>query len=421
MLAAQQKLIDLRQKHRSQHKQRDPLREAHGRCPTTPIQPYKPVEKLPKHLGWGSDSLTAAIRSAEARRSEHAERVVARGLSWLPTAPSLSLTVDNHKIGSREESPTEGPIRLYPDIAMAMLKQQFVTSGRIWLLLHYIDEQGCGWVDIDEARERLTRKAAVLRVCGWRQLRKLLAQGEGVFWQRHNNRIWLRSISKIAAALGVQRLSGLPVVLPLDVLLQSIGTVRAHFYASFHSGRHSKGHHSEPRPVGREKLQQLGRISRRTQRRYEQRAKVHCQHNYAITKQYSEESHQEQAWRRGRAVFLFTDYQGKLGRKEATYTAWQLPNSYKGPHDRLARGRQKRINRELADLYMKGMTGNGKFSDPEKRPQKPGLFRCFFANGFKAGENYNRFPKQDAYWRSNQNRGGGCRLWHLLPAQESER
>jgi hypothetical protein len=304
---------------------------------------------------------------------------------------------------------------------MAMLKQQFVASGRIWLLLHYIDEHGCGWVDIDEARERLTRKAAVHRVCGWRQLRKLLAQGEGVFWERHNNRIWLRSISKIAAALGVQRLSGLPVVLPLDILLQSIGTVRAHFYASFHSGRHGKGNDSEPKPVGRERLQQLGHISRRTQRRYERRAYVSCQPNYAITRQYSEENHQEQAWRRGRAVFLFTDYQGKLGRKEATYTAWQIPNSYKGPHDRLAKGQQKRINRELADLYMKGMTGNGKFSDPERRPQKPKLSRCFFANGLKAGKSYNRFPKQDAYWRSNQNRGGGCRLWHLLPAQESER
>jgi hypothetical protein len=303
---------------------------------------------------------------------------------------------------------------------MAMLKRQFVASGRIWLLLHYIDEQGRGWVDIDFAREQLTQKAASLRVCGWRQLRKLLAQGEGVYWQRQNNRIWLRSITKIAAALGVQRLNGLPVALPLRILLQSIGTVRAHFYASFHSGRQGKGNHDQPRPVGRERLQQLGHISRRTQRRYEKRANIRCQNNYAITRHYSIERHQEQACKRGRAVFLFTDYQGKLGPKEATYTAWQLPNSYKGPHDRLARGQQKRINRELADLYMKGMTGNGKFSIPEERPLKSGLNRCFFSNGSQASKNYNRFPKQDAYWLNNQNRGIDCRLWHLLPGQDDE-
>jgi hypothetical protein len=418
LLAAQQKLLDLRQKQRTQRKQREPLRKAHGRCAATPPRPHNPAWRLPKHLGWGSEPLTAAIRAAEKRRSEHAEKAVARELSWLPAVSPL--TGENHKTETREKSSAGVTIRLYPDIAMAMLKQQFVASGRIWLLLHYLDEDGCGWVNIDEARERLTRKTAVLRVCGWRQLRKLLAQGEGVFWQRHNKRIWLRSITKIAAALGVQRLSGLPVALPLAILLQSVGTIRAHFYASFHSGRSREGSHSQPKPVGREKLQQLGHISRRTQRRYEQRANVHCQHNYAIARRYSAESHQEQAWKRGRAVFLFTDYQGKLGRKGATYTAWQLPNSYEGPHDRQARGQQKRINRELADLYMKGMTGNGKFSDPDKRSQMPGPYRCFFADGLSAGENYNRFPKQDAYWRSNQNRGGGYQLWHLLPARERE-
>jgi hypothetical protein len=418
LLAAQQKLIELRKEIRARQEQTEPLRKAHGRNEIPPPLLHNSVKQLPKHLGWGSEPLTAAIRAAETRRSEQAEKIDFTGDSFQPPVPPIN--IDSSQTETREISSEEDTIRLYPDIAMAMLKQRMVASGRIWLLLRYMDKRGSGWVDIDEAREKLTRRNAPLRVCGRRQLRKLLTQGEGMFWLRQNNRIWLRSIAKTAAVLGVQRLTGLPIALSHSVLLQSIGTVRAHFYASFHSGRSSKGNHDVPRPLARERIKQLGHMSRRTQRRYEKRANIQCQSNYAITRHYSIESHQEQAWKRGRAVFLFTDYQGKLGRKEATYTAWQLPNSYKGPHDRLARGQQKRINRKLVDLSMKGMTGNGRFSDPEKRPQKPGLIRCFFTNGAQAGKNYNRFPKRDAYWLNNQYRGTDCRLYHLLPSQLDE-
>src|SRR5690606_36304000 len=53
---------------------------------------------------------------------------------------------------------------------------------------------------------------------------------------------------------------------------------------------------------------------------------------------------------------------GRHGRPHTAYLAWQLPNSYSGPHEPLPRGRQKRINRELVDLFIDGMTGNGETS-----------------------------------------------------------
>ena len=67
---------------------------------------------------------------------------------------------------------------------------------------------------------------------------------------------------------------------------------------------------------------------------------------------------QEVAWRRGRALFHLRDSQGRHGRPGAVYLAWQLPNEYTGPHAALPRGRQKRLNRALADLFHDGMTGN---------------------------------------------------------------
>jgi hypothetical protein len=41
----------------------------------------------------------------------------------------------------------------------------------------------------------------------------------------------------VAFGLGVERLSGRPVALPLEALLNGIGRFRAELYAAFHSGR----------------------------------------------------------------------------------------------------------------------------------------------------------------------------------------
>lgn len=72
------------------------------------------------------------------------------------------------------------------------------------------------------------------------------------------------------------------------------------------------------------------------------------------------DTEQERAWRQGRALFRLTDYHGQQGAPGATYLAWRLPNTYGPARGRRPRpkGRQKRINRQLADLFTKGMTGD---------------------------------------------------------------
>jgi hypothetical protein len=299
-----------------------------------------------------------------------------------------------------------------------------VAPGRLWLLLRHLDVAGRGWIEIKQARRLLTRKGSPLRAFGWRQMRKLLAHGEGMFWLRDGQRLWLRSALKVAMTLSINRFNNSPVALPLSILLQSIGLVRAHFYASFHSGRtQEKQGAARPAPIARATLQTLCQTSRRTLRQYEKRTGVQMQRNFAVGKPLAVKDFQDQSWERGRAVFRLRDRGGQVGREGADYTAWQLPNSYSGPHKLRPKGRQKRMNRELADLFMKGMTGNGKQAKHIPLTRNDG--RRFFNSGVAAATNYNRCPDQDVYWRNRRRQTGNsaasCQLWLWFPPQISDR
>ena len=90
---------------------------------------------------------------------------------------------------------------------------------------------------------------------------------------------------------------------------------------------------------------------------------------------------QEQAWRQERALFPFTDFRGKQGKAGQTYHAWQLPNTYFGPHAHLGRGRGRRHNRQLADLRRHGGVGNG---------QRGGVVQRYYENGASAEKEWGR-------------------------------
>lgn len=421
LLSAQRKLLSLRKQFRVAYQHQDPDADSHGRLNLTQIQLSQSSHSsygLPKHFSWGSAPLTRALRISEANEAKRITLAEVGSLSWInPTRPSTG-----GKPSPEKQQPADRhTIKLYPDLALAMLKQRQVTTGRIWLILRALDGKGRGWFDLTDVTDQLAGKTSAFRICGRRQLRKLVNRGEGLFWNKRNGRLWLRSPAKVAAALSLPRLTGRPVALPVRVLLQSIGSIRAHFYASFHSGRLPSSDKARPKPVSRATLVKLSGISRRTQRRYENQLGIRCQHNYVIAGRYSTEHHREQTWQRGRAVFIFKDLYGKLGQPGIRYTAWQLPNSYTGPHECLSKGHQKRLNREIADLFMKGITGNDDFSEPITCSTSTNDRRCFFENGTSAGVSYNRTPHQDAYWRSQHRCTGDDHLWHLFPAQVYKR
>jgi hypothetical protein len=287
-----------------------------------------------------------------------------------------------------------------------MLQEDQAAAGRIWLLLRYLDARGQGWLPLDQVKEALTGKDSELRVCGRRQLRNLLRQGKGIFWQGDKERLWLKSVAKVAVALGVERLRGRPVTLPVAILLSGIGQVRAHFYASFHSGQAGTEEQVPGSPISRAILSQLTGVPERSQRLYEQAAGIRVRRNFAVGESCTADNFQERAWRHGRGTFKFTDHGAKFGRVSQTYVAWRLPNSYLGCHQQCAKGRQKKINQQI-DLVDKWAQGND-------LPKKTFLFHHSAA---AAAKTYNRDGRTDVYWPDKAGQKRSLKIWFVLPAQ----
>lgn len=314
--------------------------------------------RLPDHLGWGSERLTTQLRQALARKSgSNAVTECPKNAFAQPSAVPACPTPAEESTPEVGSAPTNGQVenavvRLYPTVALGMLQANAAAPGRVWLILRWLDRKGQGWIALDRVRQLLCTPATALQLCSWRQLRSLLARGERVFWEQRGSRIWLRSVPKVAKALNVDKLSGYSVDLPLAVLFKGMGAVRAHFYASFHSGRKVQN------PISRAALTKLSNVSPRSQQNYERRTHVQKRRNYAIGPRLGSERAEEIAWRNGSACFSWHDHARIFSEQEHAYLAWQIPNSYVGPHKQRPYGRQRQFNRQLTVLSNKGMTGN---------------------------------------------------------------
>jgi hypothetical protein len=252
----------------------------------------------------------------------------------------------------------------------------------------------------------------------------------------------------VAAALGVRRLVGRPIGVPLSALLGSIGDARAHLYATFHSGRvreewtigagekgrkgagaqsstpafsHPCTPASSGSPIARDTLAALSGACARSQAAYERRAGIRARSNIALAERVAANAptgpaEQERAWQRGRALFRLRDYRGHHGRPGATYLAWRLPNAF-GPargHQQRPKGRQKRINRQLADLFTKGMTGNGGRIEKRFYASAAAAYRAGEKGGRGTGERSSRLscrPGNGHHWPLPRARRGACRIW----------
>jgi hypothetical protein len=302
-----------------------------------------------------------------------------------------------------------------------------VAVGRLWLLLRLLDSEGRGWLSRADIEAAFTDPDSPTHLCTPRYLRQLLAEGNGRFWVcAGRDKVWLRGQAKVAAALGVRKLRGRAVELPVSVLLGPIGDLRAHLYATFHSGRcghssrrdHSSGrdhssrdqgrHEEQAPPISRASLRELSGVSPRTQQTYDDRAAVDVQPCLAIGGVATTTGSQENAWQHGRAAFTFTDHQGKQGTAGGRYQARRLPNRYRGPHQ-LVGGRPQRLNRQLADLCHKGYTGN----------DQPTVVRRYYADGAAAGRVWQRQQGRVlVYWPARGNLGHGRQprtcFWYML-------
>lgn len=368
------------------------------------------IEALPAHTGWGSESLTAAIRRGQA--TARPQDIITDWTALLPPpAESGAEEASDGRHEPLEEAQSEAWVKLYPSIGLGMLRQEKTAAGRLWLLLRNLDRTGQGSVRIVITYAQFTERNSRHYLCSKRHLRNLLRDGEGTFWTRDEERLWLFSAARVANALQVEQLTGRPVALPVEVLLNGIGQFRAHLYAAFHSGRaKDTPQGSQAMPIARSTMARLSGVGASSQRTYETQTAVAVQANFAVGERATRENLENRAWQQGRALFELKDYRGyQGGRKGETYLAWQLPNSYIGEHSHRPKGRQKRINRKLKDLVMKGMPGN-----VERTSETPMPNKIYYPNGKLAAKAYGRDPHRERFWRRHRTRSGHYVIWRGL-------
>lgn len=304
--------------------------------------------------------------------------------------------------GRQARLPLDGDvIKHYPSLGVAALNATDGPIYRVWLLCRHLDKSGRGWLEVKQVRDALTKKKAKLKICGWRRLRQILTEGEGLYWERNNGRLWLYGVTAVCRAYELVRLNGRPVSLPVTAVVSKIGEFQAHLYGAWHSGRRTEN------PISRAKQRELLHIPERTQRHYCRVAQIQRIVNYAIGGQYTPETQREGAWEHGNATFPFKDKRGYQGKKNQEYIAWQLPSSHKARHSTAPKGRLKKINRQLTvDLVNSEAQGNnGKRID-----------KLFFKNGAEAAKAYSKQGRGlDAYWpQPHRNKSKQCTIWFRL-------
>ncbi len=300
-----------------------------------------------------SAELKTAQRELNRRRFDLSKasctRKCTRSNGWLNNLHPLGCVPRTTPV---DPTPKPTTIDVIPDIATAILRHEQSSAGRIWHLLRALDPEGRGAFSIESVRDHICGKSSQWQCVGWRQLRNILRAGQGLFWARDKETVWLRSRVKVAAVLDVQRVGGHAVALPIDSLLGGLGSYKAALYSTFHAGR-------DIRPISRASLTKISSACASSQRNYEKTAAVKTTAQFAILTQ----SEREARWEHGAHIFSISDKQGVAGRRYNRVLVRQLPNCFRTNLSIASTNQKKRLNRNLRDLLTKGATGNTQNTD----------------------------------------------------------
>lgn len=370
---------------------------------------------LPAHLSWGSAQMRRVSPPPCLSADLPPLRIVQQPRAEAPPANAAP-------------EPARPGLRAYPSLLTAFLQTGQAAVGRVWLLGRYLDRAGQGWLSVATVRAQLT--GGELRLCGWRRLRQLLRAGEGVFWQRDGrDRLWFYGAARLAAHLGVTRLVGRPISLPLDVVIGDIARWRAHCYTAFHSGR-VRGAEPYGAPISRASLARLTQVPARTQRHYERLTRLKRRSNLAVGGLAGADARQEHAWRYGRAHFILVDAHGRQGAAGVAYLAHRLPNQYAAGHADQPIGRRRKINRWLrcraarrpadvsSDLVKTRERGNRSQTQPSNTRPSPRL--PVYCRHARAALHHLKQGAADSYWPTTLRTRQGGGIWHVLTRGEED-
>lgn len=397
LLAAQARLAQLRAAAKANKGQAQAI-------PWEPdlAEPIAACLQLPEHLGWGSVQVTAVLRQAALQQEQQRERDTAVSQLQQQLNQQPQLVKETKETNNKPGRPDW--VNHYPSLGTAAFEQGETSAYRVWLLCRYLDETGAGVLDVAALKAQLTATDSPLRLFSWKRLKQVLYAGNGRFWQwqQTEQKIWLAGTTKVAQMLQTQKLSGNRVQIPIRVITAGISEFRAHLYAAWHSGRRSDN------PVSRAAQRELTHVPERTQRHYGRIARIKTKKNIAIGRKLTPTALEETAWQRGQAAFVYTDYAGEFGVANGRYLAWQLPNSYQGPHQQAHSGRQRKTNRrmkkpQLQNLVEIGAQGNREFKDGQ----------LYHANGSEAVQALRR--TEESYWPTERKRK--TQFWAVLQAE----
>ena len=193
LLEANRRLLQYRAQYQAARREADSAAEQgagdppwHAERPAVAQTTAESAPASPAPIGWESEAVTAHLRASLRRQEAEAARAEAEASAWLRELEEMAVAKGvAPQTASRREGPAggragdDGTVKVYPDIALGMLREEAAAAGRLWLLLRYLDGDGRGWLRIDSIRQRLSEKESPLHLCSWRQLRNLLRAGEG--------------------------------------------------------------------------------------------------------------------------------------------------------------------------------------------------------------------------------------------------
>lgn len=250
------------------------------------------------------------------------------------------------------------PPQLIPYVAKYK-KSGVFRQFRFYTLLKRDDEKsgGSGWIDLDIAFKKYTRKTSSYHhICTRDNLWKILHAGDGLFWtvNRKKNRLFLHSWHKIAASLGCDTFDRVFVSMPLDVALGGIKGFRRGAYAAVLSLNTKK--------ISKAALAEKTGLSESSLHEYDAWLKeqelLKITPNYVIEPIYKNEQEKRQAIKREIPwAFPFIDHVGSYFTPGQECLVWRCANSYRISNAGISR-RRKQTRHHVIDLENNTIRGN---------------------------------------------------------------
>ena len=239
------------------------------------------------------------------------------------------------------------PIRTYPDINLAAIKQHKHKQLRLWYLLHALDVGGSGWLVKREAQKALE---GTMR---YESFRTLVLSGVGMFWDVIHHRkldediIKLRNPANVAFSLGLEGLVDLPVYVPIYAF-EKLRRFKAFIYGTCFDDKEN--------PLSRDIIRKATGLSIPTQVTYGKLAKFKTIRNICFLGLLEQELTEKQ--KEGGHFVTVSD--GIL------QVCKRMPNSYSCDLSRAPTGSMKRTNEQLSTRLRAGTTSK----EGSKKPQR---------------------------------------------------